>query len=49
MQESRPTRKAMRKAQQRLKQWLRPDTDELSLGSVARTNDVTLLCVLNRI
>ena len=35
VQESRPTRKAMRKARQRLKQWLRPDTDELSLGSVA--------------
>jgi len=34
-QESRPTRKVMRKARQRLKQWLRPDTDELSLGSVA--------------
>jgi len=35
VQESRPTRKVMRKARQRLKQWLRPDTDELSLGSVA--------------
>ena len=33
-QDTRPTRKAMMKARQRLKQWLSPDTDEPSLGSV---------------
>ena len=35
VQDTRPTRKAMMKARQRLKQWLRSDIDEPSLGSVA--------------
>ena len=35
VQDTHPTRKAMMKARQRVKQWLRPDIDEPSLGSVA--------------
>jgi len=47
VQESRPTHKAMRKA---IKQLLRRDTDDpWGVSRIARTNDVTLLCVLNRI
>lgn len=35
VQDTCPSCKAMMKARQRLKQWLTPDTDESSLGSVA--------------